>query len=310
MTMAVAVVSYNTRELLRACLASVWRDAPAAVLVADNGSADGSVGMVRSEFPGTIVIVDESNRGYGAAANQAIRRAATPYVLLLNSDTEIAPGTLAGLAAYLDAHPQAAIVGPRLLERDGSLQESTFPWPSPVNALLGESKLSALVRLVPGVRSRHLRTWAHDRPRIVPWVLGAALAIRRSAFDEVGGFDERFVMYFEETDLSRRLAAAGWETHFAPVGTVMHIGGASTEQVRPAMAVRFYESMARWYRHHEPSQLRPAAVVTATFRSAVWAREAVRAALASGPGRERAARARDAWRTVVRERLAEVRGRG
>src|SRR5690606_9943376 len=131
---------------------------------------------------------------------------------------------------------------------DGTLQQSTFPWPSPGNALLGESKLSWFVRFVPGVRSRHLRTWRHDRPRAVPWVLGAALAIRREAFDAVGGFAERFVMYFEETDLARRMWAAGWETHFVPMGPVMHIGGASTEQVKPAMAVRFYDIMARWYR--------------------------------------------------------------
>ena len=307
MTMAVAVVSYNTRELLRACLASVRRDAPGAMIVADNGSTDGSVEMVRTEFPEAIVIEDPSNRGYGAAANLAIRRAETPYVLLLNSDTEVAPGTLAALAAYLDAHPRVGVAGPRLVNRDGSLQRSTFPWPSPFTALLGESKLSWFVRFVPRVNARYLRTWAHDRPRVVPWVLGAALAVRRTAFDEVEGFDERFVMYFEETDLSRRLLAAGWETHFVPVGPVMHVGGASTEHVRPAMAVRFYDSMARWYRHHEPAQLRPAAAVTATFRSAVWAREAVRAALARGERRDGAARARDAWRIVVRARVSEVR---
>jgi GT2 family glycosyltransferase len=142
----------------------------------------------------------------------------------------------------------------------------------------------------------------------VPWVLGAALALRRAAFEPAGGFDERFVMYFEETDLSRRLADAGWETHFVPAGPVMHVGGASTEQVSARMAVHFYESMSRYYRHHEPAVRRRAtAAIIAGFRGIAYGRDALRARLADDPERRAGlAAARDAWARVMRDRAEEA----
>jgi GT2 family glycosyltransferase len=106
------------------------------------------------------------------------------------------------------------------------------------------------VRRLPGVRDRYLRTWAHDSSRIVPWVLGAALGIRTQAFEAVEGFDESFFMYSEEVDLAYRLHEAGWQVHFSPTGSVVHVGGASTKQVRAQMLVRLYESLFRFARRH------------------------------------------------------------
>lgn len=250
--LAVAVVSFNTRALLEDCLRSVDAAGPAETVVVDNGSTDGSIELVRSAFAHVRLIVSEHNRGYGAAANLAIAACEAPAVLLLNSDTMIAPDALRALGRYLADHPQAALVGPRLATADGSLQPSTFPFPSPADLLMGETGLHLLVRRTALLSERWLRTWRHDASRSVPWVVGAALAIRRAPFDAVGGFDEDFFMYWEEVDLARRLAGAGFEVHFAPVTTVLHVRDASTGQYRAAMRREWLAGQQRYLRRHEP----------------------------------------------------------
>ncbi|HEX6050835.1 MAG TPA: glycosyltransferase family 2 protein [Gemmatimonadaceae bacterium] len=254
---AVAVVSYNTREHLRRCLASVAAEGAPETVVVDNGSTDGSIEMLRNEFPDVILVVDESNPGYGGAANAAIARCRAPYVLLLNSDTELRHGALQVLRQYLDDHPRAGMVGPRLRNPDGTLQRSIHQFPSPLITLLDYSWVGWAVVRIPGVRALYSRSDPHDRARAVPWVVGAALAIRRSAFQDVGGFDPSYFMYFEEVDLSYRLRHAGWETHFAPVTDVIHAGGASTRQQRSRMltqqmaaAMRFSERYQSWLSVH------------------------------------------------------------
>ena len=242
--MAVAIVSFNTRALLDACLASVAAACPAETVVVDNGSADGSIELVRERYGDVQLVVCERNRGYGAAANRAIAACNAAYVLLLNGDTVVATDALGALETYLEDHPRAAVVGPRLEYPDGTLQRSTYPDPSVADTLLGETGLHLLTRRVPYLSERSLRTWRHDVARAVPWVLGAALAIRREAFEAVGGFDEGFFLYGEEVDLCRRLAAAGYETHFAPVTTVVHVGGASTRQ-RPGAQREYLVSNRR-----------------------------------------------------------------
>jgi GT2 family glycosyltransferase len=247
---AVAIVNYNTREYLRACLASVLAEAPAVVVVVDNASSDGSADMVQTDYPEVVLDVNRTNLGYGAAANQAVMRCTTDYVLLLNSDTMLQPGTLKALVGYLDSHPKAALVGPRLVHPDHSLQASCYPFPTPLNIVFENSHLGRLIQYIPILRERSLRTWPHTSARIVPWVLGAALAIRRQTFTAIGGFDSAFFMYFEEVDFCYRLTAAGWEVHFAPMPTVVHIGGASTRQYRTDMAVELFASAIRFYRRH------------------------------------------------------------
>jgi hypothetical protein len=248
--MAVAVISWNTRDLLRRCLETVAAEAPHEVVVVDNGSADGSVEMVRDRFPTIRLQVLPENPGYGAAANVALRLCASPYVLLLNSDTELRRGALEALARHLEGHPRAGIVGPRLLNPDGTLQQSTFPFPSPVVPIIKRRPVADVVGAVPLLRETFAGAWAHDRVSPVPWVLGAALAIRRQAYESVGGFDEHFVMYYEEVDLCYRLRRAGWDIHFSPAAEVTHIGGASTSQRRPQMLARLGLSEMDFHRRH------------------------------------------------------------
>lgn len=249
--MDVVLVNRDTREHLLAALSTVLAEAPGQVVVVDNGSSDGSAAAVRERFPGVEVIARRDNPGYGAAANQGIAACRAPFVLLLNSDVLLRPGALAALSSYLQSHPRAGLAGPRLIDPDGRLQRSCAPFLGGFRMILEKSPLGRLLARVPPVRERWLLRWSsHDRPRVVPWVLGAALALRREAFDQVGGFDPSFFMYAEEVDLCWRLREAGWETHFTPAATVVHAGGASTSTVRAEMELRRMESARRFYRLH------------------------------------------------------------
>jgi hypothetical protein len=219
-SVGVAIVSYNTAPLLRRCLDSVVADTRGPVLVVDNHSTDTSVDLVRSEFP-SVRLCAEKNRGYGAAANLAVAELGTRYVLLLNADTELTPGTVAALGAYLDDHPVVAMAGPRIVTASGRYESSVHRFPTPMALFVEESGMRRLLDL------DRRNQW---RARSADWILGAALAIRRQAFEAVGGFDETYFLYHEEVDLCHRLREAGWEIHYSPVATVRHVGGASTSQ--------------------------------------------------------------------------------
>lgn len=280
LAIAVAVVSFNTREVLERCLHSVMAARPAQVVVVDNGSTDGSGELVETTFPAARLIVNARNRGYGAAANQAFAACDAPAVLLLNSDTVLAPDALPALGRYLADHPRAGVVGPLLANADGSLQPSTHPLPSVADLVMGDTGLHRLVRRTPWLRERFLRTWSHENARRVPWVIGAALAIRRRAFEAVGGFDEDYFMYWEEVDLSRRLARAGFETHFAPVTTVLHLGAVSTGQRSAAMRREWLIGQRRYLRRHASRGHATAFLaVLRTFATARMVRDAVRVVL-------------------------------
>jgi GT2 family glycosyltransferase len=315
--MGVAIVSYNTASLLQCCVRSVLADTTNPVLVVDNDSSDGSADLVRREFPTVQVRVEQSNRGYGAAANVAVAELGTPYVLLLNADTELTPGAVASLAAYLDEHPTVALAGPRIVNAAGTYEQSAhrFPtatslllharwWPGPQSSSrVAGNKQQADRRLGRLAMFRRRSEW-HSRS--VDWVLGAALAIRRDAFDGVNGFDEAYFLYQEEIDLCFRLRAAGWEVHYAPVATVLHVGGASTAQRAAETFGQFVRSTRRFAR----LRLSPgrAAGVRAVLGTVLITRLAIEAArLVGARDRERRARIRGriaAWRrglSVLRE---------
>jgi GT2 family glycosyltransferase len=255
----VAIVSFNTASLLRDCLRSVVADTRGPVLVIDNCSQDGSADLVRQEFPGVWLRVEETNRGYGAAANVALRELGTPYVLLLNADTRLTAGTVEALAAYLDDHSVAAIAGPRIVNPAGRYERSAHRLPTPMSLLLHapwwpgpqsrpapeSDRQSPRDRLRQRLAPLRRSEW---RSRPADWLLGAALAIRTAAFEEVGGFDETFFLYQEEIDLSYRLRAAGWEIHYAPVTTIVHVGGASTSQRATETFGQFVRSTQRFAR--------------------------------------------------------------
>jgi N-acetylglucosaminyl-diphospho-decaprenol L-rhamnosyltransferase len=272
---AVIIVNYNTRDHLRACLSTVISEAPSEIIVVDNASSDQSAEMVATDYPQVLLQVNKKNLGYGAAANQAVARCHAEYVLLLNADTLLKPGTLQVLKQHLDQHPRVAIVGPRLEDTDGTLQASCYPFPTPLNTFLENNTLAIFLgrkirRYIPALGSYYLRTWPHTHPRPVPWVKGAVLAARRQAFEAVGGFDESFFMYFEDADLCYRLTLHGWETHFTPAATVVHVGGASTVHRSAEMEIQLLASTLRFYQRHS-SRMRHLQVIT-IVRSIMLAR--------------------------------------
>jgi GT2 family glycosyltransferase len=250
MPIGVVIVNYNVRDALRDCLSSVIADGAVEIHVVDNNSRDESAAMVRTEFPTVVLHENRRNPGYGAAANQAIAVSSSPYILLLNADTYVKPGTLRGLIEYLQSNPMAAIVGPKLIDPDGTLQPSCLPFPGTCRWLVDNDSFAPITNLIPGVRERSLRGWRHDKSRIVPWVTGAALAIRKEAFVSVGGFDESIFLYYEETDLCRRLKDQRWEVHFTPAGCVVHLGALSTSQRRIEMKVQLHRSLLAYYDRH------------------------------------------------------------
>ncbi len=250
------IVSWNVRELLRACLQSVQeaaRHSPALaveIIVVDSASDDGSARMVREEFPRVRLIASAQNLGYAGGNNAGAAQAEGRFIFLLNPDTVVRPDALAGLVDYMDAHPQVGSLGPQLLWPDGAVQSSRRRFPT-VGSLFWESTL--LGQWFPHNRHRqryHLLDRPPDRPQAVDWVVGAALLIRRTAWQQVGPLDEDYFMYFEETDWCKRSAAAGWETHYLPAAQVVHYEGKSSEQVMAARTLRFQRSKLRYARKH------------------------------------------------------------
>jgi GT2 family glycosyltransferase len=287
--MGVAIVSYNTAPLLRRCLESVVADTHGPVLVVDNQSTDGSAELVRREFPGVRLRAEQANRGYAAAANLAIHELETRYVLLLNADTQISQGTVQALSGYLDDQPSAAMAGPRLVGLSGAYEPSAHGFPTPLTLLFQESGVRRLLGFA------HRKEWL---PRSVDWILGAALAIRRDAFEAVGGFDESYFLYQEEVDLCHRLRSANWEIHYAPVATVLHVGGASTSQRAAETFAQFVRSTQRFARVRlsRPKEVGVRAVLAAVLLARLG-RDAVQLPFAiNSDRRERLRRRAEVWR--------------
>jgi N-acetylglucosaminyl-diphospho-decaprenol L-rhamnosyltransferase len=251
----VVVVSYNTREELRRCLASVRAHAGVScqVVVVDNASTDGSADAVTSEFPEAQVIRNRENLGFSRANNQAIRNATAPYVLILNSDAELLPGALPTLAARLDTKPRLGAVGPRIVGPDGTVEVSFGPELRP----LAEWRQRRLVR---GVKRRRPAALRRAEARAAEehepaWVSAACLLARKQALDAIGGFDEGYFLYEEDVDLCLRLRHAGWDVLFTPAaGAVHHIG--RSMRADPGRArLEYHRSHLRFYRKHNGAAL-------------------------------------------------------
>lgn len=251
LTLSAIMVSYNTRELTLKCLRSLFadcREMSAEVWVVDNASTDGTVDAIRREFPFVKLIANDNNIGFGAANNQAMREASGEYFLLTNSDAVIESGAVAGLIDYLKRHPHVAAVGPRMLNEDGTLQMSCYPFPSLLRAWIDSLSLARFVSYRSALGD--FRSWDHDSERIVPWVIGACMLVRRSVYQQIGGFDERFFLYAEETDWQRRMRLAGWEIGFTPSASVTHLAGASGSYDRVRSRDRFFTSHDAYHRKH------------------------------------------------------------
>lgn len=269
----VIVVNYNTGELTRRCLETVARDLADvewAAIVVDNASPDGSVALLQS-IPHVRVVASDRNVGFGAGVNQAVRlkselRGQRPkfggestgegaeLLWVLNPDCEVQPGAFRALVETLDAHPDCAIAAPRLLNADGSVQASARGEPNAWTGLFGRHSL--LTKLFPSSQAARRNLPARELVDAgvdsaeVDWVMAASILVRCKAFDEAGGFDERYFLYWEDADLCRRLRDRGWTTRYVPGAVVKHPGGASAATDSALATREFHRSAYRYYARH------------------------------------------------------------
>jgi GT2 family glycosyltransferase len=271
--LSIVIVNWNTRGMLRDCLASAYAglgsglgsgrgdrraEVAAEVIVVDNASDDGSAEMVEAEFPQAVLIRNAENRGFAAANNQGFAVARGRHVLLLNSDTVVHGDVLGRSVDWLDARPEVGAMGCRVLNTDGSVQLTCAMYPTILNQLLQTSGLWKLRR--PRFFGRYLMTdWRRDSERAVETVSGCYLLVRARVIEEVGPLDEAFFFFGEETDWCRRMRDAGWKLMFAPVGEITHHGSASARKLNHRRDVMLSEALVRLHRKH--GGVVPAAIV-------------------------------------------------
>lgn len=231
-SVAIAVVSWNTRDLLNACLRSLESDVEqgrAEVWVVDNGSTDGSRRLVEERYSWARLIASTENLGFGRAVNRVARETSTAWIAPANADIALEDGALERLLSAGAAHKSAGAVAPRLILPDGSTQRSVFPFPTLTFTVAHNL---GLPRAVPGLAERLCVPpgWDPDRCRSVDWAVGAFLIVRREAWEAAGGFDPAQWMYAEDMDLGWRLARAGWSTRYEPSARVRHVKSAAAGQ--------------------------------------------------------------------------------
>jgi N-acetylglucosaminyl-diphospho-decaprenol L-rhamnosyltransferase len=249
---AAVVVNYESGPLLTACVRSLLADTSASepeLVVVDNGSRDGSIAALAREFPSVRVLPTGRNLGYAGGVNRGVAATRAPVVAVLNSDVEVAPGTAAALVARLDAEPDLAAVGPVIKNPDGSQYPSARTVPSPTDAV-GHAVFGVVRPSNPFTRRYRQLDVDPARRRDVDWLSGAAVWLRRSALQSVGGWDEHYFMYMEDIDLGWRLRRLGWRVAYEPGGAVMHVQAASTDRHPYRMIVRHHRSAYRFAAKH------------------------------------------------------------
>ncbi|KPQ15424.1 MAG: family 2 glycosyltransferase [Rhodobacteraceae bacterium HLUCCO18] len=249
MELSVVIVNWNTIDLLRDCLRSVLAGLgglEAEILVVDNASADGSPDMVREEFPTVRLIETGRNLGFAGGNNVALRIARGRHIMLLNTDTLVHGDVLPEAVAWLDSHPSVGVMGPRVLNADGSIQPSSSAFPSLRHLAMQTLGLTRVARL-DGYR---MTGWDRATERRVDVISGAAMFVRRAAMEEVGLLDEAFFFYGEETDWCHRFARAGWELVFAPIPEITHYGKGTASKLDHRRDVLMTEGTTRLHRKH------------------------------------------------------------
>jgi N-acetylglucosaminyl-diphospho-decaprenol L-rhamnosyltransferase len=270
--LAVVVVNHNSGEFLPRCVASVYAaagDLALEIVVVDNASRDGSAGRVAAEHPAVRILENPVNRGFAVAANQGIRETAAPYALLLNPDAEITGGTLSGLLKVAGERPRAGAIGLLVRNPDGTVQPSARKVPGLIESM-GHAFLGPVLPNNPFTRAYTMAGWDRTTEREVEWISGSAMLLRREAYDEVGGFDERYFMYVEDVDLCTRMRNARWTVLFSPEVEVVHEIGVSSRSMPKRMAVEHSRSIYRYFDRHVARG--PLVLLKPAVRLALWLR--------------------------------------
>ena len=229
---------------------SKGRQLSSQVIVVDNASNDGSVTMLKEEFPQVQLIANEENVGFTRGNNQGIVCSDGRYVLLLNPDTEIVGDALGEMVAYVEAHQRVGALGPQLLDLDGQVQSSRRRFPSLRTAYMESTFLQQWFPESDALKSYYILDSSDDEIQAVDWIVGACLLMRRETLEEVGLLDEMFFMYSEELDWCYRAKKLGWEVVYFPTAQVTHHMGKSSEQVLPVRHIQFQRSKVLFFKKH------------------------------------------------------------
>jgi GT2 family glycosyltransferase len=283
MDVSIVVLNYNTREHLRHCLDALLAEGStslsggpleAEVIVVDNASSDGSADMVQDEFPWVRLVRSPRNGGFAFGNNQALQGARGEAILLLNPDALMSLGGVGALVQHLTNHPEAGIVGPRLLRPDGSMHLACRrSFPTPVIAFYRLSGLGRLFRPSPRFGRYNLTFVDPNVPIEVDSVCGACLVVRRAVVQRVGLLDERFFMYGEDLDWCLRTREAGWTIRYEPSIVVQHQHGAASRKRALRTTFHFFRAMDLFYRKHYVDRYHP--LVTGAVRTAIYAALAI-----------------------------------
>lgn len=253
--MSISIVNWNTCELLKNCIESIYKETSNIqfeIILIDNASSDDSVEMVKSDFPGIILIENSRNRGFAAANNQGIRISTGRYVLLLNSDTIVCDNAIEETVQYADKHPEAAVVGCQVWESADTIQMTCFRFPSVANLFLSSFGLATVFKRNRILGREWMLWWKRDSEREIDLVSGMFMLVRREAIEQVGILDERFFMYCEEVDWCYRFRKAGWRILFWPGAKIIHVAGGScsSNQVMLKMFVQKQKSLLIFLKKH------------------------------------------------------------
>jgi len=251
--LSIIIVNYNVEHHLRECLQSIYRNTKGIsleIIIVDNNSTDGSVDMVKSEFPEVKLIENCQNLGFAKGANQGLRENKGRYILLLNPDTIVLPNALDKMVEFMDENPRTGALGCKLLYPDGSLQPSCRSFPTLITAFFENTGLEKFFPKNKLVAKYKMGYWDYNDLREVDQPMGSALMIRREVIEQVGLLDERFYMFFEEVDLCFRVKKRGWKIYFTPSVQIIHYGGQSARPTMPKMMIQGYKSKHKFFRKH------------------------------------------------------------
>lgn len=257
--LSISIVSFNVKELLRCCIKSVYKNIHGVsfeIFVVDNNSSDGSREMVRTEFPQVELIANQTNAGYAKAINQVIALSKSPFILILNSDTEVKKDSIHKMLKFMVEHETIGAVGPKLLNPDGSIQPSynrKFPG---LLTVIGETLFTSSIKYALH-KNRYVKNYLikqmyghHNVNQEVGWTGGACLLVRRKSVDEIGVMDENFFFFYEEMEWCLRMKKGGWKVYYLPEAEVVHHWGKSAERVSDRMFIESHKSRLHYFRKY------------------------------------------------------------
>jgi GT2 family glycosyltransferase len=269
--LSILIVNWNTEVILKNCLTSIYDDSESdhwQIVVVDNNSDDGSLTMLERDFPQVERVASRENTGFVQGNYLALERARGQYLLLLNTDTRVERGALGRLVEFMEAHPEAGAAGPKLLNRDGSLQLSCGISPSLATEFTNKLLLHNLFPFF------KLGRWDHTEIREVGWVSGACLMMRRQTVEELGFLDPELFMFYEDLEWCLRIGRSGWKTFYEPSCRVLHLGGQSTRQNLAKMLVISQRSLFYLFeKHYGRTQLQVLRLLTLVemgLRFLIW----------------------------------------